>query len=152
MLIEETCIDGFLSCGTAGSERRKCTGSRLSTGHGTYIASLEALNSRLHAPSRIGRTAHGLRAIGHCLEPHELIMMGLVRALPEGGEALKKAEAMWLIVEDKVRKHFEAVGAKELEALDDGDLETCRLMVQTYRDDDDAKAKQGAPSKRPAPI
>lgn len=51
--------------------------------------------------------------IGHILEAHELVMHGYPKAYNDGDEIeLKKAEAHWVIVEDKVKGYAEQLGGE----------------------------------------
>ena len=54
--------------------------------------------------------------IGNILEAHELVMNGFPKAFNQGDELeLKKAEARWIIVNDKVKAYVEQLGGKWVE-------------------------------------
>ena len=51
--------------------------------------------------------------ISNILEAHELVMNGYPSAFNDGDElALKKVDAHWIVVEDKVKRYTEQIGAK----------------------------------------
>jgi hypothetical protein len=78
---------------------------------GGYIEFLDRWQQRLFGNEP--RILEKSKFIGHILEAHELIMYGYPKAYNDNDELeLKKADAHWLLVEDKVLRYVERLGGK----------------------------------------
>lgn len=79
--------------------------------------------------------------IGHFLEAHELVMKQYPQAYNESDELqVKKADAHWIVVEDKVRRYMEGLNHKPIEWNDPKKHE--EFCAEALKEPDEGPKKQ----------